>query len=340
MLLLLVSSCDEQIIEEENHISPDYRSAFINIFKKTESLNASNISPEITADLFVNRDFYVGENNLYVINNVVDHWAIEVFDRNTLEHQSTLKSWTEGEKAKRFGGTIFGISENKNRLYVTNSSQVQIFDTNSFEFIARAGTGVWWSEPDRTLTNGFAAYSFKDKLFVRDRYNLVVFNESDLIKGKPQSEILVVARTEKGKLSDMAYHNQHPVSMLMHKDLLYLSDAGQKKIFIFDPEAIQASQPIPIYKELQLTEKPLSITFFQNYLYILCDGGQLGVYDAKSLEQIDTILGIGQYLFESSINRFEISPNCEELPQIFINDMVNKEISVGLVENVEIKIYD
>ena len=142
LLLLLVSSCDETIVEEENHISPDYTSAFINVFKKTKSLNASNISSATTEDLFVNRDFYVGETNLYVINNVADNWAIEVFDRNTLAHKATLKKWLEGDNSKSFGGTIFGLSENKGRLYVTNSSQVQIFDANSFEFIARAGTGV------------------------------------------------------------------------------------------------------------------------------------------------------------------------------------------------------
>jgi len=340
LLLRLVSSCDEKIIEEENHISPDYTAANINVFKKTARLNASNISSATTEDLFVNRDFFVGENNLYVINNVTDNWSIEVFDRNALKHKSTLKSWMEGDKSKSFGSAIFGVSENNGRLYVTNSSQVQIFDTNSLEFIARAGTGKWWSEEPITLTNGFAAFSFKDKLFVRDRYNLVVFNESDLIKDKPQSEIKVVARTQKGILSDMAYHSQHPISMAMHKDLLYLTDAGQKKLYVFDPETVVDSQPIPVHQEIQLSERPLSITFFRDHLYILCDGGQLLVYNAESNELVDKIVGIDKYLLETSVNRFAISANGEGVSQIFINDMTNKEITVGVVENVEIKIYE
>jgi len=338
LVLFLVSSCDEKIIEEENFIEASYETDSITIFKKDTSIKASDISSTTTDDLFVNRDFCVGETNLYVINNVDNNWAVEVFDRSSLMHKSTLKTWVEDGETKSFtDGMIYHVSESKGRLYVTHKSQVHIFDSNSFEFIARAGTGKWSTEESITFTNGFAALSYKDKLFVRDRRNIVVFNESDLIKDKAQSEIKVVARTKTGVLSDA---KNSLVSMVTNNDLVYLTDQRNKKIYVIDPESVVASEEIPVLREISLNKKPLSITFFKNEIYILCNKGQLLIYDIESLEQVDQIFGIDQYLFESSINKFGIFAHGDEQSQIFINDMENKEIVVGLVENVKIKLYE
>lgn len=191
--------------------------------------------PGATEKTFTPKDICVNGDRIYIVNDATGNYCLEIFDvkEGKIIHLKSLKAWMAGDKAETFTALPTGVTVAHDKIYVTRTdSRTEIFNAKTFELITCIGTGQWGEGAYQTV-HAFDVLVRRGCVFIRDKRKVCIFMEKDVQPGTYQ-KISNYCRTQNLGEAMGTY------GLAMDKDgLLYTTHQGNKKIHIFDCNAIR-----------------------------------------------------------------------------------------------------
>ena len=106
-----------------------------------------------------------------------------------------------------------------------------------------------------------------DKLFIRDKQKIKVMQISDCTP-ENRFEVPVFAQNTDSTSSNNGFNLE---SVARHEGLIYVSDYETSRILVIDPATVAVKgEPVRFLRSYRMPNKPLSMGFFQNEMYVVC----------------------------------------------------------------------
>ena len=220
--------------------------------------------PGATAETFSPKDVCADDHRVYVLNDATNAWSVEVFteEGGVLTHERTLQTWSYNGNEQTFIGQPKGIAVGNGKLYVVNvSSRVDVFDTNTLEFITAIGTGSW-GDGVTQIEHGMEVIAKGDRVIVRDKKRLNIYAEEDIVA----ENYCNVARMAQSIY--MGESMQVYGSDMDMQGFVYTSHDNSRRIYKYDPRKVQAGQNISPVATFDMKVAPLDVVCFDNRLLV------------------------------------------------------------------------
>ena len=222
--------------------------------------------PQATESTFAPKDVCVYGNRIYIVNNASGNFSLEILEEQNgkLTHIKSLKEWTEGGATKGFAATPNGVTVAHGKIYVTNEqSRTDIFDEKTFELVATIGTGSWGEGSNQTV-HAFDVLVHRGCVFIRDKKRVCVFIEDDIVPGKSFKNVPNYCRT-----SNMGEAMGTYGQTIGNDGLLYTTHQGNKKIYVFDLQAMREQVEWKAQRVINLTSySPYDIAFIGKRMFV------------------------------------------------------------------------
>lgn len=106
-----------------------------------------------------------------------------------------------------------------------------------------------------------------DKLFIRDKQKIKVVQISDCTP-ENRFKVPVFAQNTDSTSSNNGFNLE---SVVRHEGLIYVSDYETSRILVIDPATVAVKgEPVRFLRSYRMPNKPLSMGFFQNEMYVVC----------------------------------------------------------------------
>ncbi|MCB7382350.1 hypothetical protein NE636_11210 [Bacteroides thetaiotaomicron] len=150
------------------------------------------------------------------------------------------------------------------KIYVTNEqSRTDIFDEKTFELVATIGTGSWGEGSNQTV-HAFDVLVHRGCVFIRDKKRVCVFIEDDIVPGKSFKNVPNYCRT-----SNMGEAMGTYGQTIGNDGLLYTTHQGNKKIYVFDLQAMREQVEWKAQRVINLTSySPYDIAFIGKRMFV------------------------------------------------------------------------
>lgn len=220
--------------------------------------------PGATAETFRPKDICADDHRVYVLNDADNAWSIEVFKEmnGTLTHLHSLKEWQHNGNTQTFLGQPKGITVGNGKLYVVNvSSRVDVFDTNTFDFITAIGNGSW-GDGTTQIVHGMEVIAKGDRVVVRDKKRLNFYMEEDILAANYQNIPRIAQSIYMGEAMEN-YGSDMDIN-----GIVYTSHDNSRKIYKYDPRVVRVSQTLQPAATFNMAQKPVDVVCFGNRVLV------------------------------------------------------------------------
>lgn len=281
----LLGSCSEKEIPEVSPVQkPEeaYTSYYYYSYEAMRQLSATDFS--LSEGKFTPGPACIKGDTLFVANIQDGAFSLELYDRTKNRHLTSLKSWKYKNTEQKFPNKIEAIGVFGNRLYLANkSSQIDVFDMRTLEFITRIGTGNY-GDGNTQMVHAHAMVITPDgNIMVRTKKNLLVYRESDVTPENYQKVPFYCRSKGEGMDVNNGFYSHEMVQD--STGIIYLADYGQygnKKIQAIDTALVKkGDQKILIDTErtLPLNFNPCGIALHEDRMIVSAGNGSLFIYD-------------------------------------------------------------
>ncbi|WP_294470767.1 hypothetical protein [uncultured Bacteroides sp.] len=290
LLSFVIGSCTEEEKPEGTPTVPvqkdqeeePYTSHYYYSFEAVRQLSATDFG--LKDGKFTPGPAYLKGDTLFVANIQSETLSLELYDRTNNRHLTSLKSWKYKEAEQKFPEKIEAIAASGNRIYLANkSSQIDVFDINTLEFITRIGDGNWGETKNQMMHSHAMVITPDGNIIVRTKKNLLVYQEVDVTPENYQKVPFYCRSNGDGMDANNKFRSHQMVQD--STGIIYLADFGQfgnKKIQAIDTALIQKGDKITLIdteKTLALDFNPCGIALYEDKMIVSAQNGSLSLYD-------------------------------------------------------------
>lgn len=251
-------------------------------------------------------DFEPGEvaeygSRLYIANKKANAQSIIVFDMETKEVVDVIRSWTYNGQEYTFPNeSIDAIHVADGKLYVASrSNRIEVFNTDTHEFITRIGNGSW-GETTYRIHHTFAIMQHEGLLFVREKNRMVTYQVSDIKEGTFQN-VPAFQRTNFEYYDVNNAYNSY--QMIADKGSFFITNFGgakENKVLCVNPALLEPGKQttwVQPARNIALDFNPIGIAAHTNRFMILQADGRINVYDRDKGEVVRTFNSVAGTIF-------------------------------------------
>lgn len=220
--------------------------------------------PGATAETFRPKDVCADNDRVYVLNDADNAWSVEVFATNNgqLTHLQSLKSWDFKGEAQTFLGQPKGIAVGNGKLYVVNiRSRVDVFESETLEFITAIGNGQW-GDDGAQIVHGMEVIAKGDRVIVRDKKRLNIYVQEDIQQSNYQKVSRIAQSIYMGESMEI-YGSDMDVN-----GFVYTTHDNSRKIYKYDPRTLRIAQTLQPVSTFNMSKKPTDIVCFGDRLLV------------------------------------------------------------------------
>lgn len=221
------------------------------------------------------------------------------------------------------------VAVSSDYIFVVNrSSRIDLFRRNDYSYVTTIGRTGWQSS---SLLQCEAAEVAGDKLFIRDKQKIKVVQISDCTP-ENRFKVPVFAQNTDSTSSNNGFNLE---SVARHEGLIYVSDYETSRILVIDPATVAVKgEPVRFLRSYRMPNKPLSMGFFQNEMYVVCANNCIVRVDLRTGKELGSYssfaggvgLGIpGRLLFHN--DTFYLAGRNANAPRLIQGKVMFVEIS-------------
>lgn len=238
-------------------------------------------------------------DTLLIANIQEGNFSLELFNKKTRHHLSSLRKWFYKGEEQTFNNRIEAVSISGDRLYLANiGSCIDVFDINTLQFITRIGTRQW-GEGKFQLLHSHAMVITDGKIIIRTKNGLQVYQEVDVTSGNYQK----VPYFCKGIKTGMDVNNGFNSHQMVQDTtgLVLLADygeAGNTKIQMIDTAGIKSGDQVDLLdseRTIVLDFHPTGIALYNDRIFLTASDGTIRVYDRTKERWDPAIKSLKEY---------------------------------------------
>ena len=193
----------------------------------------------------------------------------------------SLTGWTYNGKNEKFDNQVMDVAVSSDYIFVVNrSSRIDLFRRNDYSYVTTIGRTGWQSS---SLLQCEAAEVAGDKLFIRDKQKIKVVQISDCTP-ENRFKVPVFAQNTDSTSSNNGFNLE---SVARHEGLIYVSDYETSRILVIDPATVAVKgEPVRFLRSYRMPNKPLSMGFFQNEMYVVCANNRIVRVDLRTGKEL------------------------------------------------------
>lgn len=220
-------------------------------------------------------------DTLFIANRAEGSDGVWVVRASTGELLYSLTGWTYNGKNEKFDNQVMDVAVSSDYIFVVNrSSRIDLFRRNDYSYVTTIGRTGWQSS---SLLQCEAAEVAGDKLFIRDKQKIKVVQISDCTP-ENRFKVPVFAQNTDSTSSNNGFNLE---SVARHEGLIYVSDYETSRILVIDPATVAVKgEPVRFLRSYHMPNKPLSMGFFQNEMYVVCANNRIVRVDLRTGKEL------------------------------------------------------
>lgn len=222
-------------------------------------------------------------DTLFIANRADGNDGVLIVNVEKNEVIYNLTGWTFEGKEEKFDNQIMDVAVNKDYIFVVNrSSRIDMFRRDDYSYITTIGRTGW---EHSSLLQCESAEVVGDKLFIRDKHHVKVVLLSDC-KPENRFKVPVFAQNTDSTSKNNGFRLE---TVSCHKGLVYVSDYESSSILVINPSSVtDENKKINFLRSYRTKSKPLSMGFYNDEMYVICDNKTISIIDIESGNEIKT----------------------------------------------------
>lgn len=279
-LLLLFSGCSKDTIIVQEY--PSYTTQQILSLTHQQQVDSSTISG-LNAYKYNPVSTRCSGDTLFIANRADNADGVIIIRASTGEVLKFLTEWTYQGQIEKFDKQVIDVAVNTDYIFVVNrSSRIDMFSRKDYSYITTIGKTGWESS---SLLQCESMEIAGDKLFIRDKHKVKVVSLTDCIPAN-RFKVPIFAVNQDSTSANNGFRLE---TVARHNQLIYVSDYETSKILVIDPATIsEKNKPVGFIRSYRFTSKPLSMDFYKDEMYVVCDNNTIVRLDLNTNKVINT----------------------------------------------------
>lgn len=279
LLLLTLTGCSKENIEIQE---TPYTTRSILTLAHEQQWEAANIG-SLDASKYNPVSVCHSGDTLFIANRADGADGILVVRASTGELLKSLTEWTYNGETEKFDNQIIDVAVNADYIFVVNrSSRIDMFNRKDYSYITTIGRTGWQSS---SLLQCESMEIAGDKLFIRDKRRVKVVQIADCTP-ENRFKIPIFAESRDSTTENTGFQLETVVG---HNQLIYVSDYRTSKILVIDPATVtEKGAPVSFIRSYTMINKPLSMDFYKDEMFVVCDNKTIVRMDLTTGETIAT----------------------------------------------------
>ncbi len=222
-------------------------------------------------------------DTLFIANRANEADGIIILKISTGELLKFLTEWNYNGQPEKFDNQIIDVAVNADYIFVVNrSSRIDMFNRKDYSYVTTIGRTGWQHS---SLLQCESMEIFGDKLFIRDKRRVKVVNLSDCTP-ENRFKVPIFAESRDSTNENVGFKLETVVS---HNQLIYVTDYQTSKILVINPASVtEKGAPISFIRSYRMNNKPLSMDFYKNKMYVVCENNTIVCINPETGEIIST----------------------------------------------------
>lgn len=262
LLLLALTGCSKENIEIQE---TPYTTRSILTLVQEQQWQAENVGG-IDAPAYNPVSVCHSGDTLFIANRADGADGILIVKASTGELLKSLTGWTYNGQAEKFDNQVIDVAVNADYIFVVNrSSRIDMFNRKDYSYITTIGRTGWQSS---SLLQCESMEIADDKLFIRDKRQVKVVKLADCTP-ENRFKVPIFAESRDSTSENTGFQLE---TVAVHNRLIYVSDYRTSKILVIDPAGVtEKGAPVSFIRSYSLKDKPLSMDFYKDEMFVVCD---------------------------------------------------------------------